>query len=113
MLVSTVAGVAKVKNPTLQVLREIRAELNGTNRRLDATNEHLDGTNERLEATHQEVRALARRQPASEIRLSTELTALARVVGEVRDLLRDRLDLRDRVDDHERRILTLEGRTTS
>ncbi len=107
-----------MKNPTLQVLREIRTELRGTNQRidgtnnrLDATNERLEATNERLEATHQEVRALARRQTESEIRLSTELTALARVIGDVRDLLRDRLDLRDRVDDHERRLHSLEGRT--
>jgi chromosome segregation ATPase len=83
-------------NPTLVVLREIRDELKGTNARLD-----------RVE---QRVEALEHRQAESEVRLASELVAVGKAIGEVRDLLRDRLDLRDRVEEHERRIVSLERR---
>jgi hypothetical protein len=49
-----------------------------------------------------------RRHVASEVRLATELVAVANAVGSVRDLLAARLDDRDRLDDHERRIRALE-----
>jgi hypothetical protein len=40
-----------------------------------------------------------------------ELQGVTAVLVDVRDLLRDRLDLRDEVRDHERRIAALERRT--
>lgn len=56
--------------------------------------------------------ALGNRQVETEVRLATELVQVARVLGEVRDLLRDRLDQRDRVDDIERRVSALERRAS-
>ena len=93
--------MARSASPTLQILREIRDELRQTNQRLDQTNLHLDQTNERLERLEQ-------RQSQSELRVSTELVAVARAVGEVRDLLRDNLGVRRQVEDHEMRISALE-----
>jgi hypothetical protein len=84
-----------------QVLIEIRDAVRQTNERLDRTNERLDRTNERLDA-------LERRVSETEIRLVTELVAVARAVNDVRDLLRDERALAPRVEDHERRLLALE-----
>jgi predicted nucleic acid-binding Zn-ribbon protein len=95
--------MAKQANPTLQVLREIRDELR-------KTNERLDGTNQRLERVEGRVESLERRQSEGEIRLASELVAVAKAVQEVRDLLRDNLTVQHRVDDHERRIAALERR---
>jgi len=71
----------KRPSPTLQVLREIRDQLRDTNAR-------IDGTNQRLERPEGGVEALQRRQSESEVRLATELVAVAKAVQEVRDLLR-------------------------
>jgi hypothetical protein len=81
-------------SPTLQVLREIP--------------DGIQQTNERLGRVEGRVEALERRQSESEIRLATELVAVAKAVGEVRDLLRDNLAAPRRVEDHEQRILALE-----
>lgn len=70
---------AKV-SPTLRVLFELRDEQRRTNARLDALESSLAG----------------------------ELRSVGSVLVDVRDLLRDRLDVRDRVEDHERRIASLE-----
>lgn len=70
---------AKV-SPTLRALLELRDEQRRTNARLDALESSLAG----------------------------ELRAVGSVLVDVRDLLRDRLDVRDRVEDHERRIASLE-----
>jgi chromosome segregation ATPase len=88
--------MAEKVSPTLRVLREIRDEIKGTNHRLDRLEEQ-GGT-------------LERRQSESEVRLATELVTVARAVTEVRDLLRERLDASDRVENHERRITALERR---
>ena len=84
------------ESPTLTLLREIRDELKGTNVRLD-----------RVESR---VETLGKRQTETEVRLASELVAVARAVGEVRDLLRDGLALRPQVEDHERRLSALEKR---
>jgi len=84
------------ESATLKVLREMRDELKGTNVRLD-----------RVESR---VAAVENRQTETEARLATELVAVARAVGEVRDLLRDGLAIRAQVDDHERRLSALEKR---
>ena len=78
----------------LEQLKAIRAEMSGMTAEQRATNEQL----ERLE----------RRQTETEIRLATELVAVAKAIGEVRDLLRDQTDVRlrrceARLDDLERR----------
>ena len=91
------------ESPTLTLLREIRDELKGTNVRLEGTNVRLDRVESRVET-------LGRRQTETEVRLASELVAVARAVGEVRDLLRDGLALRPQVEDHERRLSALEKR---
>ena len=90
--------MARKPDATLVVLREIRDE--------------LKAANARLESVEQRVLGLDRRQLETETRLASELIGVAKAVGEVRDLLRDRLDVRDRVEDHERRIAALEHRDT-
>ncbi len=50
------------------------------------------------------------RQDSLENTVMTEMRAVAAVLQDVRDLLRDRLDVRDTVVDHERRIAALERR---
>lgn len=79
---------------TIEVLREIRDQAAQTNKRLEELNEGVD--------------RLHRRQVATEVRLSTELIEVSQAVERVVDLLRDRLDLRDQVADHETRLTTIE-----
>ena len=85
----------------MTVLRAIRDEFKGTSARLDQTNARLDRVESRLEAVEN-------RQTETEVRLATELIAVGRAVGEVRDLRRDGLAMRAQVDDHERTLSTLE-----
>jgi hypothetical protein len=70
----------------------------------------IGGTNTRIEELSSRVERLERRQVEAEIRISTELVGVAGAVREVRDLLREDLALRRRVDDHEARIRALEDR---
>ncbi len=84
--------MAKVDR-TLQALHEIRDAVKTTNARLDAA-----------------IEVLGHRINDSEIRLATEMVAVVRAVDGVRDVLRERLDDRERVEDHERRIAQLERR---
>lgn len=83
-----------VPSLTLAVLREIRDEVKRTNARLDQTNERLD----RLE----------RRQTETEVRLGTELVAVATAVRELSDLFRADRTVRAKVDEHDKRIAELE-----
>jgi hypothetical protein len=69
-------------SPTLRALLEIRDRIGGLDTRL-ATVEGV---------------------------LATDLVQIVAALHEVRDLLRDRLDLRDQVVDHEHRISALEAR---
>jgi archaellum component FlaC len=102
--------VADKESPTVRVLRQILEAQKATNRRLDTTVERLGTTVERLDTTVERLGALERRQSETEIRLVTEIVAVAKAVGEVKTLLAERLDLKDRVEDHEHRLSTLEGR---
>lgn len=52
---------------------------------------------------------LERRQVETEIRLTTELTAVVGAIHELRDAILEDRALRQRVDDHERRIRDLES----
>lgn len=79
---------------TLAVLREIRDEVKRTNDRLDQTNDRLD----RLE----------RRQTETEVRLSTELVAVASAVRDLSALLREDRAFRAKVEEHDQRIAALE-----
>lgn len=96
--------MAKQVDVTVRVLEQIRDEVVGLRA-------EVRETNTRIEETNAKVDVLARRQTETEVRLSTELVAVTSAVNGVRDLLRDRLDQRDRVDDHERRLMALERRS--
>lgn len=90
---------------TVKILSEIRDEIRGTRVDLSAK---IDQTNARLEETNQKVDLLARRQTEAEVRLATEIVALAGAVDRTNKLLRERLDDRDRIDDIDRRVSALE-----
>ncbi len=79
---------------TVEILKEIRDELRNTNGRLDGTNQRL----ERLE----------KRQTETEVRLTTELTAVVGAVHELRDVIVEDRKLRSQVSDHENRIGAIE-----
>lgn len=99
---------------TVQILRDIRDEIRSTNTRLETTNArldaHIDTTREGLQSLREE---LGRKIVESEVRTSTAIHELAGTMHDVRDLLRDRLDLRDRVDRCERDIAELKHRVGS
>ena len=100
------------KNLTLEVLKQIRDQVMGTNRRLDSLERRQGETEIRLAtelvAVAGAVRSLERRQGETEIRLATELVAVAGVVRELRDTLVEDRNLRKTVEAHEKRIAALE-----
>jgi hypothetical protein len=120
LLASVILSGANLMEPTdltIEILKDIRAEVRQTNGRLDLTIGRLDQTigrldqtNERLDTVVDRVERLERRQTESEVRLTTEIVAVAAAVLEVRDLLRDDRGLRATVDDHERRLSAVERR---
>jgi hypothetical protein len=76
--------------------------------RLDQTNVNLDRHTNRLDKRIDDTRAdLSRRLAEVEIRTVTALNDVHGTLREVRDLLRDRLDLRDRVERVERDVAEL------
>jgi predicted nucleic acid-binding Zn-ribbon protein len=96
---------------TVQILREIRDEIRGTNARLEKTREELgqrlEDLDQRLEKTRDD---LGRRITQSEVRTATAIVELASSVQSVKELLADRLDLRDRVERCETDIADLKRR---
>ncbi len=86
---------------TVKVLIEIRDGIRETNRRVDETNRRVDGLQEVL---RESVNDLGQRITHSEIRVATAVTELAGSVNDVKTMLRDQLDLRDRVARCERDI---------
>jgi hypothetical protein len=92
---------------TIEILKGIREELRGTNARIDGTNERLDRG---IDESNQRFGHLERTQTETEVRLATELAAVTGAVHEVRDLLREDRQLKQRVDDHERRLAAVEAR---
>jgi hypothetical protein len=83
---------------TLRVLREIQERLDSHERRFEAIEHKLEHGLDSLE----------KRVVEGHMRLATEIVAVAEAVRGVSDLLRERLDDRHRVDDHEQRIRALE-----
>ena len=61
--------------------------------------------------TNESLGRLERRQTDTQIRLATEIVAVVQAVNSVKELIGERLDVRDKVADHERRILELERHT--
>lgn len=86
--------LAEIRNDGRLTREEIRA----TNVRIDQLEQRLDGRIDKLEQRLDgRIDGLERRVTESEIRTTTAITEVAGTVREVRDMLRDRLDLRDRV----------------
>lgn len=86
------------KNLTVEVLIQIRDELKTTREQLSA---RIDETNSRLDRVE-------RRQTESEVRLATELVNVVSAVNQLKELIVADRELRQRVDEHDRRIAALE-----
>lgn len=89
---------------TVKILTEIRDSVRETNVRLDNQSRQLDEHSHRLDAVGDRIVEV-------EIRTATSIAALDGTLMEVKNLLRDRLDLRDRVDRCEHDIQLLKDRT--
>ena len=85
------------RDMTIEVLKQIRDEVVGLRGEMRDTRTALS---ERIDQTNEKVDALARRQADTEIRLATELVAVSQAVAGVREVIREKLDDRQRVDDH-------------
>jgi predicted nucleic acid-binding Zn-ribbon protein len=96
----------KPENVTVRVLKEIRDAVRETNGRLDQTNARLDQTNARLDQTREE---LGRRIVESEVRTASAIAELAGALNGVTTLLREQLDLRDRIARNEADIRDLKA----
>jgi hypothetical protein len=96
---------------TTQILVEIRDELRSLNGRVDQTNDRIDQTNGRLDQTIHRLDRLERRQVEAEVRISTEIVAVHGTLRELTDVLRAGHTLGERVDDHERRLISLEQKS--
>lgn len=97
---------------SVEILKSIRDELRGglagLGNWIDGLGTRIDETNVRLGETNERLDRLERRQTATEVRLATELTEVAKLIASLRDaILEDRV-LRAKVDDHESRIRALE-----
>jgi hypothetical protein len=99
---------------TIEILKDIRGELRELRGESRKTNERLDDLRtemgEQLGEVNGRLERVERRQTETETRLATELIAVAGAVRDVRDLLRDDRVIRERVDDHERRLVAVERR---
>ena len=87
---------------TTEILVQIRDEIRSTNSRLDTTNSRLDTTNARMDR-------LERRQVESELRISTELTAVVSAVNAMHETLKTG-GVRAQVNDLELRVAALEAK---
>lgn len=86
---------------TREEVRSLKEGVHSLNDEVRKTNERLDGTNTRLDR-------LERRHVEAEVRISTELVAVAGAVREMKDAFLEDRRLTAQVSDHERRILALE-----
>ncbi|MBX3233996.1 MAG: hypothetical protein KIT84_34480 [Labilithrix sp.] len=93
---------------TTEILVQIRDELRETR---DTFKKELGDLRHELGDLRHDLERLERRQREDATRLATELVAVAQAVGQVRDLLREQRVDRERLDDHEQRLRTLEKRS--
>ena len=89
---------------TNELLKNIHAEMKGMR-------EEVGGLRGDVREMSARVERIERRQVEADIRLSTEIVGVVGVMQDVRDLLREDLRMRPRLDDHERRITELEKKT--
>ena len=100
----------KPKDVTVEVLISIRDEIRSTRTELRSTRTELS---ERIEETNTRLAILERVQVQSEVRLATEVVALAGVIQDLRDDLRADRALRHRVEDLEQRVTRIEEHAPS
>ena len=93
------------KDLTTEILIEIRDELKSTREELKTTREQLSS---RIDQTNLRLEQVERRQTQTEVRLATELIGVATAVNQLKDLLIADRDLRQKVEEHDRRIAVLE-----
>jgi uncharacterized protein YPO0396 len=95
---------------TVEILKDIRTEIRSTredlSKRIDQTNARLDHTNEHLHGAVGRIDLLVEGQ----VRLATEVVAVASSVQQLTEALREDRALRSTVDDHDKRIARLERR---
>jgi len=105
----------------LEVLRQIRDEAKQTNVRLESLAGRVEFLEQRTAKGFEELTShldyhlekidlLAQRQPEGELRLASEVVALAQVTRDFRDIVLRRIDDHIVVVDHEKRIQSLESR---
>ncbi len=97
---------------TIEILRGIHDETRKTNERVDVLTvtlaDGIERVDHRLEHVEHRLERVEHRQTETEVRIATELVGVAGAVREVRDLLREDRMLRNRIEDHERRIVAIE-----
>jgi hypothetical protein len=86
---------------TVHVLIEIRDEIRKTNKRVDVLTARVDHLSEKVDSNFEVQNAHI---TESEIRVATAIVDLAGTVNDIKTILVDRLDLRDRVERCERDI---------
>jgi predicted nucleic acid-binding Zn-ribbon protein len=95
---------------TNTLLDAMNTRVDATNTRLDATNTRLDATNMRIDETRSDLSQRIDLFTEGQVRLATELVAVASAVRDLSGLLREDRFLRRRVDDHETRLTAIERR---
>jgi predicted phage gp36 major capsid-like protein len=102
---------------TVEILKDIRDGVRQTNQKLEETKRELRdeirATNERLDTTNERLDRLERTQIDTELRVSTEITAVVGAINQLRDGLFEDRKLPSAVRDHEARIRKLEKRRVS
>lgn len=93
------------KDLTLEVLKQIRDQTKITNSRLEKLEQT---TNARFDRLEERFESLEERQAETEVRLATELVAVAGAVRELRDTFVEDRQLRKTVEAHEKRLTALE-----
>ena len=98
----------------MEVLKEIRDGVKGTNVRLETVESRLQFVEKRLtngfKELSEKIETVAARQTEAEIRVATELVSVGSLLGEARAAIIQKLDNHKTVLDHEKRISSLEKR---
>jgi len=101
---------------TIEILKGIRDEVRGVRGELrdglqsvrGELRDGLQGVREEVQGVSKRIDRLERRQTEADVRVATELVAVAGAVREMRDAFLEDRSLRVRVDDHERRLSAIE-----
>ena len=103
-----------MKDITIEVLKAIRSDLGAFRKDVDAFRKDVDAFRKVVDARFEGVDArldnMARQQVESEVRIATELLAVAGALNQLNDSLRAEA-VRDQLRDHEARLHKLESRT--